>query len=395
MAKAPTAKRPRTATDSCEYEQLSTGWVHTPLQRGRSSDGRRRDFYICADGDFEDAIFNLHDILRPEFWLELAQGTSVTCCASSTWERRSRPCSPSDWEGLGEQRARLREEGYSRLANATEPLEANALARAVATLVRYGWHPLWCVVFDEAWLWLARIAPILSSLVHPEATPNYDFMSWYIDAAKCKKGWTPHRDRCTMDFQPDGAPQYATVWLSLTEATLLNGCIHILPANFDRVYLSNDLDKTQSHDEKQTNEWLQDIRALPCEQAEALVWTGRALHFGGRSCRRAPVPRIALACAVSVPAFEDPDMRCPNLWQQQPSHTEKQEPSRSRSGEDISAPVQRMRMPSLAERLNVIATQLFHYDAPLGESSIQICAQERRLLQALDEFFSTGGDTAR
>ena len=53
------------------------------------------------------------------------------------------------------QRERLRDEGYARLPRATRDSEATELARAVATLVRHGWHPLWCVVFDEAWLWLA------------------------------------------------------------------------------------------------------------------------------------------------------------------------------------------------------------------------------------------------
>ena len=92
-----------------------------------------------------------------------------------------------------------------------EPPEAQALARAVATLVRYGWHPLWCLVFDEAWLWLARMAPVLGSLVNSLARPNCDFMAWYIDPIKSQRGWVPHRDRLTMDFdQKSGAPKYAT-----------------------------------------------------------------------------------------------------------------------------------------------------------------------------------------
>ena len=57
----------------------------------------------------------------------------------------------------------------------------------------------------------------------------------YIDPAHSKKGWVPHRDRRNMSFRADGAPEYATVWLALTEATPLNGCMHILPANFDPV----------------------------------------------------------------------------------------------------------------------------------------------------------------
>ena len=110
---------------------------------------------------------------------------------------------------------------------AARPEEAAALAAAVATLVRHGWHPLWCLVFDEAWTWLSRMRGVLAALV-PGARPNCDFMAWYIDPVRCERGWVPHRDRRNMPVMPDDGAQegveYATVWLALTEATPLNSC---------------------------------------------------------------------------------------------------------------------------------------------------------------------------
>ena len=91
--------------------------------------------------------------------------------------------------------------------------------------------------------------------------------------------------------------------------------MHVLPADMDRAYRAGEL-VTSAHDDDAVGSWVQDLRALPCQPAEALIWTGRLLHYGGRSCRRAPTPRISIACAVSQPSFEDPEMRLPG----DPSH---------------------------------------------------------------------------
>ena len=52
------------------------------------------------------------------------------------------------------------------------------------------------------------------------------------------------------------APQYCTMWLALTEATPLNGCMHILPADFDRAYAANDF-MTDAHDDECCKTWVQ------------------------------------------------------------------------------------------------------------------------------------------
>lgn len=338
-----------------EAPELVTGWVHnrSVLASPRACLATSKGMEIVAT-----------DVVSKKFWLDMCPQIDVHCEDSDSWNSRATPLSPTRCRELSQQKAQLQEEGYARLSEAMPTHEAQVLARAVASLVQHGWHPLWCLVFDEAWLWLSRIAPVLRAMVNESASPNCDFMSWYIDPTKCDKGWVPHRDRRAMGF--DGCkPQYATIWLALTEATPLNGCMHILPANFDPVYKANEF-ATQTHDDELAKDWLQDIRALPCEPGEALIWTGRALHFGGRACPRAKAPRISLACAVSASSFEDPNQRCGELWQC--------------NGTDSSSC---MRMPSLNERLKVIAIQLYNYDGPL-ESSVNICDKQRRLLRDLD-----------
>ena len=48
------------------------------------------------------------------------------------------------------------------------------------------------------------------------------------------KGWGPHRDRpSAQPIMADGRAASINFWLPLTEATTLNGCMYILPKQFD------------------------------------------------------------------------------------------------------------------------------------------------------------------
>eukprot|EP01043_Picozoa_sp_COSAG02_P056997 COSAG02_NODE_6847_length_3329_cov_2.747368_2_plen_339_part_00 len=310
------------------------------------------------------------------------------CCDATHWASHSAPL-PRSGHAVSQRQEELQTEGYTRLPHATTAVEAAALATAIARLVRAGWHPLWCLVFDESWLWLSRMRRVLEAVINKDAVPNFDYMAWYIDPCRSEAGWVPHRDRRSMPVERGAAPLYCTVWLALTEATPLNGCMHILPADRDIAYGGNDL-VTDAHDCECAHQWVQDIRALPCKPAEALVWTGRALHFGGRSCARAPVPRISIACALSVPRFEDPHLRVPGgLFGN--SHEAAGTPTEVG---DLPADGDEggMRMPSLLERLRVITVQLLAYDAPL-ESKAEICEQQRRLVHALESLFNAEEDS--
>jgi hypothetical protein len=312
----PAAKRHRAAAAGCEApadsiavqhaqrqqveRRLRPGWVHSGAAAPRFN-------VVTWQVPVDPAV-----VASSAFWSGLAEGTGVHCCNESYWKAHSSPQSPFKHESpeawLRRRQSELRTEGYTRLPGAAPSQEAGALAAAIATLVRGGWHPIWSLVFDEAWLWLGRVRGVLSAMAaNPSAAPNFDFMAWYIDPTTSQSGWVPHRDRRNMpapaptdggdDHAKGGAPQYCTVWLALTPATPLNGCMYILPADLDSAYAANEA-FTSTHDDECAGTWVQDLRALPCEQGEALLWTGRALHFGGRSCPRADQPRISIACVI-------------------------------------------------------------------------------------------------
>eukprot|EP00743_Colponemidia_sp_Colp-15_P007079 GILK01007638.1.p1 GENE.GILK01007638.1~~GILK01007638.1.p1 ORF type:complete len:330 (+),score=30.33 GILK01007638.1:40-1029(+) len=228
------------------------------------------------------------------------------------------------------------------------------LASAVQKLVQSQWHPIWVVVFDETWILAKRLERMVQDLLkRHDLHLNMDFFAWFLDPSKMQRGWGPHRDRETMPFDAHGLPEYVTVWVPLTEATLTNGCMYVVPAYFDPEYIQ----QATTTAAESTDFDIQSIQAVPASVGSCLLWSGRLLHFGGRASFRAAHPRISLSFALSHPSFEDPFVRLPEA-QHRPWHV----------------------LPSLAERLRVIATQLWTYEAkePLDERT-------RFILESIEE----------
>eukprot|EP00051_Salpingoeca_urceolata_P011722 m.145576 g.145576 ORF g.145576 m.145576 type:complete len:413 (-) comp17226_c0_seq4:25-1263(-) len=226
------------------------------------------------------------------------------------------------------------------------------LAEGMKNLVSQGWHPVWAFVYDEAWELFQAVGRHVLPSINPLLKLNWDCWAWYLDPSSIPlpRGFLPHRDRTLMPFSETQEPAYFTMWIALTDATLDNGCIRVLPATADPEYKSQDDTVTASWNESAE-------QALPCSAGTVLGWTGRLLHYGGQCTRDAVAPRVSLACAASTLEFEDPDMRV------------------SLAHGDL---------PTLAERVRTIAVQLWSYDnkSPLSPSM-------RQLLQALEGWFET------
>ena len=75
----------------------------------------------------------------------------------------------------------------------------------------------------------------------------------------------------------DGRPGLITVWIALTEATVDNGCMYILPT---------DLDPTVPDDLKAREigrYTLPGIRAMPASPGSMFCWSTRLLHWGAKT----------------------------------------------------------------------------------------------------------------
>ena len=178
-------------------------------------------------------------------------------------------------------------EGYVHMRSPEWNLPLEEMSQIVTRITQIGLAPVFAFVYDEFWLAFCKLHHVLVGLLGNEYKRLPDFWIWRVDPSSGGSGWAPHRDKGRRSLQEDGSPKSVSVWLPLTSATPLNGCIYIVPADRDPTY--------NTEDEKRHAPALQDIRALPCSPGEIFMWNQAILHWGGRSSIEAESPRISLS----------------------------------------------------------------------------------------------------
>ena len=91
------------------------------------------------------------------------------------------------------------------------------------------------------------------------------------------------------------------MWIPLTDATPLNSCIYLVPADRDPTY--------GTPEDRQWQHKHADVRALPAAAGSVLSWTQAVLHWGSSASARETLPRISVAFEFQsgqVPPMNDP-----------------------------------------------------------------------------------------
>ena len=102
-------------------------------------------------------------------------------------------------------------------------------------------------LFDEAWAAFYRQHQLIAMFLGSDYQVMPDFWVWHVDPRAGQAGWRPHRDKGRRALAADGSPLSLTMWVPMSEASPLNGCMYILPANRDPVYgTANEAAKTVS-----------------------------------------------------------------------------------------------------------------------------------------------------
>jgi hypothetical protein len=219
-----------------------------------------------------------------ETWAALAPSLHV---CDRSFIRRTGPLHLTD-DALGYALHQMLSEGYFQLPPIDWGLPLPEMAGVVARLASMdapaalAWH------FDEFWLMFARLQPLLSALLGDRPIMLPEFWAWHIDPQKQEAGWRPHRDKGRESLLDDGRPKVVTLWVPLTDATPLNGCMYIVPADRDPTY--------GTAEESQHRFNLTDIRALPAPSGAVLGWDQAVLHWGSHAASRQLAPRISIAC---------------------------------------------------------------------------------------------------
>ncbi|MBI3591851.1 MAG: phytanoyl-CoA dioxygenase family protein [Candidatus Melainabacteria bacterium] len=235
--------------------------------------------------------------LDPKFWTSINPALHVEDKTFLTQHSALR----FDAVKLKEINSDLVKEGYFQLEPQKWQLPISLMAEAVKKFVDMGWPTVFALVYDEFFLLPYCVSEILSSVLGKDFKQLPDFWAWYIDPLKSEGGWKPHRDKGVDSLTEKGEPKSLTVWIPLTDATSQNGCMYILPANWDPYFKDPTIksDKIDYHN----------IRALPANAGSVLGWNQAILHWGGRSSEKIKIPRISVAFEFQrgdVPPYNSP-----------------------------------------------------------------------------------------
>lgn len=231
-----------------------------------------------------ELVLDLDSAQDPDFWRYLNPQLTIT----ESGDKQSLDAYHIQSESWPDYLQQLREEGYLQWDRILPPDLVSLLSSTVINLHHHGINPTFAFVYDIFWAVARRLREVLMPILGNDYRQLPDFWIWYVDPTQQEAGWRPHRDRIHCNpLLDDGMPKSLTVWTALTNATPLNGCIYLLPANLDADY--------HNFANRNSDVNAQGIRALPVNAGSILMWNQRVIHWGGTSSPRAKEPRISLA----------------------------------------------------------------------------------------------------
>jgi hypothetical protein len=300
------------------------------------SDGRERAEHIAsalldqARLSAADADRRIADARNESYWRALAPDFPI-CSAKALAERGTSAERDRSANALAERH--LRDEGYFQL---DAVLDADALVRLnrlVDTITAAGWPGSFAWIYDDVWS-CVRL-PALQSILTAALGDGYLHIPhlWIheVPAVAGASGWSPH-------FDGHGSRR-TSVWLALTDATVDNGCMHVVPRSALAASFQGDWPADQTIPIRDAIRALHASRALPVRAGTALGWTFDTLHWGGPSAatRERQSARRAISLEF-IAGDETPE----------PHETPLLDP--------------RGPLPSFAERLSMIARALATYE---------------------------------
>jgi len=228
----------------------------------------------------------------------------------------------------------LEQRGYCKSRPLLPATALRATQRMLARLKRMGIAPAFIYVFDEAWTVLEAcwrgIAPVLAPdepvenvvlepsfsahlLSHPEelaaaeAAEEAQGGSAHIARFSYPGGnfGLPHRDHSSRECFDGGRATLVSIWCPLTRVEADNGCMHIVPREFDELLHRPDhplhLLPFDQHSRRCNFAIASAVALAPCEAGSVLAWFGSAVHWGGACSRYSQAePRASLTGSLRI-----------------------------------------------------------------------------------------------
>ena len=261
----------------------------------------------------EEIDSRLEKALSPTYWQQLnpllSVGEMPPAGIDETKETDFQPTDVLD---------RLRSEGYFQLDPLVSPTVIGRMREGIEVLKQNQWLPVFAFVYDEFWT-IVR-TPFLRRLLTEALGPGYKQIGhlWahYVTPVRGAHGWGPHVDGVT----GLEASNRLSIWIPLSDATLDNGCVYLIPQDLIDKSGVTEFSATSTYTLSDLQEFLQNSRAMPARAGSILGWGFQIIHWGS-TCARPGNPRISIALEFvgegAVPVKDEPlvdaDLNLPSL----------------------------------------------------------------------------------
>jgi len=255
----------------------------------------------------EDTERRINEAFDVDRWRRLVPFASI----ERDGDGNDAPACIGDVDAAREKR-RLDSEGYFRLPQVFDAARIARMRRIAEAVRADGWPVAFAFVFDEFWS-IARspqVASFLEAAVGKGYMQNTVVWAHWVAGERGVAGWSPHDD------YREGGDAFLSTWIPLSDATVENGCMFLLPADVSRE-ISDANDNDRSLPPRVVRAALQDVIALPATAGAMIGWRGNILHWGGANAGGTE-PRVSLALEfrsrdATTTTFERPlvDPRAP------------------------------------------------------------------------------------
>jgi hypothetical protein len=184
----------------------------------------------------------------------------------------------------------LARHGYFQLPPVTSLDAIGRMCSSVESLRNAGWPAVFSYVYDEFWALLRTPAMVrfLSRQLGAGYMQTANVWTYWVNPQTRSSGWPPHADN-------PGYQGRLTLWIPLTDATVDNGCMYVIPQDrVPSVLPTNYMDWT-SVSKRDVQTLLHNVTPLPAAAGSVLGWNHNLIHWGGQATKRTAPARISFA----------------------------------------------------------------------------------------------------
>ena len=193
----------------------------------------------------------------------------------------------------------MNKDSYFYLPPFLEKSETEPIRDAILTLIKEGLPPVFVYIYDQPWSLFDRLCPIIQLFLGNRFSLLPNFWAWHIPPIKGSSGWSAHTD-CNVTTRFENIDSGTTLmsmslWVPITDATMENGCMAVLPRSREVLYDPTITDPRQIRPDDAVN--------LPAKSGSVLGWSQDLYHWSRYVTSSATTPRISLSLEFQNPVF--------------------------------------------------------------------------------------------